>query len=68
VSDTPINLNKVRKARARVAAKAQAEANVVAFGRGKLRTAAEREAAARAVRRLDGKALTRGADDGDEPA
>ncbi|WP_299374763.1 DUF4169 family protein [uncultured Tateyamaria sp.] len=53
----PINLNKVRKARARAAKKAQAAANVIAYGRTKSeKTHAELENS-RSARDLDGKAL-----------
>lgn len=46
---TVVNLNKVRKARARATDKAVAKANRVKFGR----TAAERKADETAVRKLD---------------
>ena len=65
MSETPINLNKVRKARTRAADKARAEANTVAFGRSKAQRNAEREARARAARDLDGKAIETSGD-GDE--
>jgi hypothetical protein len=35
MSDTPVNLNRARKARARQEAKAAADANAVKFGRSK---------------------------------
>lgn len=57
MSDGPINLNKARKARARVAKRAQADANAVAFGRTKAEKAADRGEASRMARDLDGKAL-----------
>lgn len=50
----PINLNKARKARARVAAKAQAAENRVRFGRTAAEKAAARADAERAARELDG--------------
>ncbi|WP_299145537.1 DUF4169 family protein [uncultured Tateyamaria sp.] len=54
---TPINLNKVRKDRARAAKRARADNNAVAFGR----TKAEKQQSAlensRQTRALDGKAL-----------
>ena len=50
-------MNKVRKARARAAAKTRAEANAVAFGRSKAQKAADGLEAARLRRDLDGKAL-----------
>jgi len=57
VTETPINLNKVRKIRARAANKAQADLNSVAFGRTKAeRTELERETS-RMARDLDGKAM-----------
>ena len=54
----PVSLNKARKAREKAAAKAQAAANRVRFGRGKGETAAERLDAARETRRLDGAKRT----------
>jgi hypothetical protein len=39
MSETPVNLNRVRKAKARVAKKAKAAENAVKFGQGKARTA-----------------------------
>ena len=53
----PVNLNRYRKAKARVEKRAQADSNAVAFGR----TKSEKEQAARensrAARKLDGKVL-----------
>ncbi len=57
MSETPINLNKVRKARARVAKKAQAQANTVAFGRSKAERAKDGHTVSRMTRELDGKAF-----------
>jgi len=57
VSGTPINLNKVRKARARVAAKARADNNVVVHGRSKMQKTTDGLESARLGRDLDGKAL-----------
>ncbi|WP_415403021.1 DUF4169 family protein [Tateyamaria sp. SN3-11] len=54
---TPINLNKVRKARARADSKARADANAVAFGRSKAEKDKTRQESSRAARELDGKAL-----------
>lgn len=53
----PINLNKARKARARAAKKAQADANAAAFGRTKSEKKANQAEASRMTRDLDGKAL-----------
>ena len=54
---TPVNLNKARKARARAAKKARADANTVTFGL----TRADRQAAqaenSRQTRELDAKVL-----------
>ena len=51
----PINLNKVRKARARAAEKAQAAENRVRLGRSKAQTSASRLEAERARRAHDEK-------------
>ncbi|MDZ4373500.1 MAG: DUF4169 family protein [Phenylobacterium sp.] len=51
----PINLNKARKARARVVDRAKAAQNRVTFGRPKTDTLAARLDADRARRDLDGK-------------
>lgn len=59
MSDSPINLNKVRKARARAADKARANANSVAFGRTKGEKTTEASIRARMARNLDGAALER---------
>lgn len=67
MSGTPINLNKVRKARARVQKRAQADANAARFGRSKADKTADGAEAARHARMLDGAALEtppNGADDG----
>ncbi|WP_299731597.1 DUF4169 family protein [uncultured Tateyamaria sp.] len=65
MSDSPINLNKVRKERARAADKARANQNVVAFGRSKAEKQAVGKEEERTRRQLDGKALR---DDGDDTA
>lgn len=51
---TPINLNKARKARARLEAKVQADRNAVAFGRTKAEKEKTRAENDRAARTLDG--------------
>ncbi len=53
MSETPINLNRARKDRARTGGKAQADENSVRFGRTKAQKDAERMDAARAARHLD---------------
>lgn len=66
MSGTPINLNKVRKARARVQKRAQGDTNAVAFGRNKGQKAADQADATRIARTLDEARLDtppRGADD-----
>ena len=50
----PVNLNKVRKARARDEKRAQAEANAVKFGRTKAEKAAQKAAAEKARSLIDG--------------
>ena len=50
----PANLNRVRKARARVAARKLADANAVKFGRSKAERSAAAEERARTDRTLDG--------------
>ena len=50
----PVNLNKVRKARARAEEKARADANSVKFGRTKSEKALDRARAEKAERDLDG--------------
>lgn len=50
----PINLNKVRKARAQADAKAEAERNRTSFGRTRAQKAAEAAARDAAARLLDG--------------
>ncbi|MEP1353297.1 MAG: DUF4169 family protein [Tateyamaria sp.] len=57
MSETPINLNKVRKARARAASKARADTNVVVHGRSQVQKEADGLERARLRRDLDGKAL-----------
>lgn len=51
---TPINLNKVRKDRARAEKKARADRNAVAFGRTKAEKDAARTRQEKAARDLDG--------------
>ena len=57
MSATPINLNKVRKARARAANKARASENSIAFGRTKAERSASEAEGSRMARDLDGKAM-----------
>ena len=54
MSDGPINLNKVRKDRARAEKKARADRNAVAFGRTKAEKQAAEARARKAERDLDG--------------
>lgn len=61
-SGTPINLAKARKLRARKAARAQADANAVKFGRSKAAKQADRARRDQAARSLE--AHRRGHDDG----
>lgn len=49
----PISLSKARKDRARAAARRQADANSVKFGRSKAERAADEAQADQAARRLD---------------
>lgn len=51
---TPINLNKVRKDRARAGKKARADRNAVAFGRSKGEKELEKARAEKAARDIDG--------------
>ncbi len=51
---TPINLNKVRKDRARAEAKVRADRNAVAFGRTKAEKDAAKIRAEKAARDLEG--------------
>ena len=51
---TPINLNKVRKARARADKAVKADENAVKFGRTKVQKQADKHAADTAERHLDG--------------
>jgi hypothetical protein len=51
---TPVNLNKVRKARARADKKARADENAVKFGRTKAEKQRDRVETERSVTRLDG--------------
>jgi len=57
MSDTPVNLNRVRKQKARAAKRARASENAARFGRTKAEREAEEIAAARARARLDGHRL-----------
>ena len=50
---TPINLNKVRKDRARAEKKTRADRNAVAFGRTKAEKEAVRQREAKALRDLE---------------
>ena len=50
----PVNLNRVRKQKARAEKKARADANAAKFGRSKAETPRDTAAAARAQRHLDG--------------
>ena len=52
-NDSPINLNKARKARDRAAEKAQADENAVRFGRTKAQRVLEAAQAEQARARLD---------------
>ena len=54
---TPINLNKVRKARARAEKKARADANAVTFGLTKAEKDRAKRENSRSARELDGKAV-----------
>ncbi|MEM6390801.1 MAG: DUF4169 family protein [Pseudomonadota bacterium] len=54
MADRPISLSKARKAKARAAAKRQADANAVRFGRSKPARRAEEAETDRATRKLDG--------------
>ena len=51
---TPVNLNKVRKARDRAAGKTRADANAAAFGRTKAEKDAQKARSEKAARQLDG--------------
>lgn len=55
MSDTPINLNRARKARAREAAKRAADENAVRFGRTKTQRTVEIQEAQNAARRHEGQ-------------
>ncbi|WP_415920543.1 DUF4169 family protein [Tateyamaria sp. SN6-1] len=66
---TPINLNKVRKARARADKKARADANAVTYGLTKAERTRAQVETSRAARDLDAKALEtprKGAEPGPE--
>ncbi|MFB9150228.1 DUF4169 family protein [Roseovarius ramblicola] len=53
MSDTPVNLNRVRKQKARAAKKARADGNAARFGRTRAQKAEDAAAAARARAHLD---------------
>ena len=54
MSDAPINLNKVRKARDKAEAQARAKGNRIAFGRTKAEKQAEALRRVQAAKALDG--------------
>ncbi|OSP55565.1 DUF4169 family protein [Pseudoruegeria sp. SK021] len=54
MAEGPINLNRARKARARAAAKVQADSNAVKFGRSKVERNIDADKAARDAQHLDG--------------
>ncbi|SFA78688.1 protein of unknown function [Poseidonocella pacifica] len=51
----PVNLNQIRKARARAEKKAEADRNAVAFGRSRAEKSLDRARKEKAERGLDGK-------------
>jgi hypothetical protein len=53
MSEGPVNLNRLRKERARAAKKARADENAARFGRTKAQKAEEETTAARARAQLD---------------
>lgn len=53
MSDTPVNLNRIRKQKARVAKKTRADENAARFGRTRAQKALEEAEAAKARRILD---------------
>lgn len=53
MADTPINLNKARKARVRDERRARADENAVRFGRTKSEKTQERAAESARIRKLD---------------
>lgn len=59
----PVNLNKARKARARLKKRVQADENAARFGRTKAEKARDRDEAARALRQVE--AHRREREDGD---
>ena len=63
MSSTPINLNKVRKARARADDKARAAVNTVAFGQSKTAKSALKQANQRNKKHLDATRLERSSPD-----
>ncbi|MEP6066662.1 MAG: DUF4169 family protein [Paracoccaceae bacterium] len=54
---TPVNLNKIRKSKARADKRTKADANAISFGRTKSEKDAARDLKLRAVKQLDGKKL-----------
>lgn len=54
MSETPINLNKARKAKARATKKARADENAVKFGRTKSQKTADHAETVQITRHLDG--------------
>ena len=53
MSDSPVNLNRMRKQKARAAKKARADENAARFGRSRAQKAEQEAAAARARTHLD---------------
>lgn len=53
MSDTPVNLNRVRKDKARAAKKARADENAAKFGRSKAQSKLDEARKSRATRILD---------------
>ena len=62
MTGNPINLNQVRKARAKLRAKAQASENAVKFGRTKSQKLQDKAEATRLSTRLDGTKLDKDTD------
>ncbi|MEO9897589.1 MAG: DUF4169 family protein [Paracoccaceae bacterium] len=54
---TPVNLNRVRKSKARADKRVQADANAISFGRTKSEKDTARDLKLRAAQQLDGKKL-----------
>ena len=55
MTDSPVNLNHIRKDRARAAARKVADVNAAKFGRTKAEKVLEAARQAKAVRNLDGQ-------------